>query len=406
MNEFYSAPATPIDFSVAKSKQIRDQWAAIEAAFDKLDGRIAFVALGGTADALTATLAFPPEAYSDGFMLNGKISATNTGAVTLNVNGLGAADVVGRDGSPLQAGDLIADSVETFFYVDGRFMIRAVEGAQGPQGPIGDVEEAPIDGTPYARQDGGWIAAPEGPQGDPGADGADGLTVLNGAGVPGAGLGLDGDFYIDTTAHAIYGPKAAGAWGAGTSLIGPQGPAGVQGPQGVAGPTGAAGADGAGSTWADLGGKPANLTALEGLVGADGKVPYFTGAGAMALAASTALGRSLLNVTTLADLGDLDVLTIADVSLTMPGWIRLNTSAGVLSFMWGSNLISANGMTVVNYPDGGFGTFSCAVISGPAKVGNDAQDNGPSVVSCAAASFNVHNASDVAQTAFWHAVGK
>jgi hypothetical protein len=49
--------------------------------------------------------------------------------------------------------------------------------------------------------------------------------VRSGAGAPAAGLGVVGDFYIDTTAEAIYGPKTAGGWGAATSLIGPPGPA-------------------------------------------------------------------------------------------------------------------------------------------------------------------------------------
>src|SRR3990167_1744333 len=92
-----------------------------------------------------------------------------------------------------------------------------------------------------------------GAQGDPGADGndgaagADGKTVLNGSGAPGAGLGNDGDFYIDTGADAVYGPKTGGAWGSPTNLVGPQGPAGndgaqgdqgIQGIQGVEGPQG------------------------------------------------------------------------------------------------------------------------------------------------------------------------
>lgn len=63
-----------------------------------------------------------------------------------------------------------------------------------------------------------------GATGSTGAAGADGKTVLNGSGAPGSGLGVDGDFYIDTTADDIYGPKTAGAWGSGTSLIGPAGP--------------------------------------------------------------------------------------------------------------------------------------------------------------------------------------
>jgi hypothetical protein len=59
--------------------------------------------------------------------------------------------------------------------------------------------------------------------------GIDGSTVRNGSGVPSSGLGNNGDFYIDTAASKIYGPKTSGAWGSGTSLIGPQGTTGVQG---------------------------------------------------------------------------------------------------------------------------------------------------------------------------------
>lgn len=66
--------------------------------------------------------------------------------------------------------------------------------------------------------------------------GVDGLSVLNGAGAPGAGTGVDGDFYIDTTAHSIYGPKASGAWGSSTSLVGPAGADGAAGATGATGP--------------------------------------------------------------------------------------------------------------------------------------------------------------------------
>lgn len=66
-------------------------------------------------------------------------------------------------------------------------------------------------------------------KGTNGTNGADGRTILNGAGVPGAGLGANGDYYVDNTAHAIYGPKTAGAWGASTPLVGPQGAAGNNG---------------------------------------------------------------------------------------------------------------------------------------------------------------------------------
>jgi hypothetical protein len=66
--------------------------------------------------------------------------------------------------------------------------------------------------------------------GPAGANGTDGNTVLNGTGAPASSLGNDGDFYLDTQADVLYGPKAGGAWPmTGTSLVGPAGPAGTPG---------------------------------------------------------------------------------------------------------------------------------------------------------------------------------
>tara|TARA_R110000868_G_scaffold5681_6_gene33623 strand:- start:19048 stop:19782 length:735 start_codon:yes stop_codon:yes gene_type:complete len=56
--------------------------------------------------------------------------------------------------------------------------------------------------------------------------------VLNGIADPTVNDGRDGDFYINTTTWEIFGPKAAGVWPVGVSLIGPQGPQGIQGPIG------------------------------------------------------------------------------------------------------------------------------------------------------------------------------
>jgi len=84
--------------------------------------------------------------------------------------------------------------------------------------------------------DGSLKTVPDLQLGDPGVDGK---TILNGSGAPAGGTGVDGDFYIDTTANEIYGPKTGGAWGSATSLVGPTGAAGADG---------ADGADGA-ATW-------------------------------------------------------------------------------------------------------------------------------------------------------------
>lgn len=84
------------------------------------------------------------------------------------------------------------------------------------------------------RVNGIWPAGTSmiGPQGIPGN------TVLYGAADPVAGTGVDGNFYINTTTHFMFGPKAAGAWPAGTSLVGPQGPKGDKGDTGGVGPPG------------------------------------------------------------------------------------------------------------------------------------------------------------------------
>lgn len=54
-------------------------------------------------------------------------------------------------------------------------------------------------------------------------------TILSGNGAPDSSVGSDGFFYIDVVATKIYGPKASGAWGGGTSLVGAPGSSGSDG---------------------------------------------------------------------------------------------------------------------------------------------------------------------------------
>lgn len=76
----------------------------------------------------------------------------------------------------------------------------------------------------YAR-DGGVYTLIGNLKGATGAAGADGRTILYGTAAP-TSEGANGDFYIRTTTNFIYGPKAAGSWPAGTSLVGPTGATG------------------------------------------------------------------------------------------------------------------------------------------------------------------------------------
>lgn len=69
----------------------------------------------------------------------------------------------------------------------------------------------------------------KGSNGTNGTNGTNGNTVLNGSGAPSNALGVNGDFYIDTVANFIYGPKASGSWPAGVSMKGPDGADGADG---------------------------------------------------------------------------------------------------------------------------------------------------------------------------------
>jgi hypothetical protein len=86
------------------------------------------------------------------------------------------------------------------------------------------------------KTSGGWGAVAcniRGPAGAPGATGATGYSpqYIVAAGVPGAGVGNNGDMYINSTTSDVYGPKASGAWGGIVCNI--KGAAGAAGPPGV-----------------------------------------------------------------------------------------------------------------------------------------------------------------------------
>jgi hypothetical protein len=60
-----------------------------------------------------------------------------------------------------------------------------------------------------------------------------------------ASVGNVGDFYIDTSADAIYGPRTSSGWGGPTSLAGAPGAPGTPGTPGTPGAPGAPGTPGA-----------------------------------------------------------------------------------------------------------------------------------------------------------------
>jgi len=214
-------------------------------------------------------------------------------------------------------------------------------GSTGPTGPTG-------------------ITGATGTAGTNGTNGVDGLTILNGSGAPASGLGVNGDFYIDTTANAVYGPKAAGAWGSATSIIGPTGSAGatgatgsqgIQGIQGVTGTTGATGAAGTngtngtnGSTWYSAAGAPSTTHA-------DGDYYLNTTNGDVYKQVTGAWGSPIENLRGPTGAGTGDALVAnplsqfaATTSLQLKGVMSDETGTGALVFATSPALVTPTGI--------------------------------------------------------------
>ncbi|MBL7765061.1 MAG: collagen-like protein [Chitinophagaceae bacterium] len=180
-------------------------------------------------------------AYNFGGLGLGRIINANYGAVYINGNdGLHVADSVGIGTTTPTARLEVAGQV------------KITGGSPG----AGKVLVSDANGLAS------WQIGATGPAG------ADGKTILNGNVNPSAATGVNGDFYINTATNQIFGPKTAGVWGSGTSLIGPAGAAGATGP---AGPTGATGPQGPiGLTGATGPQGPIGLTGPAGPTGATG----------------------------------------------------------------------------------------------------------------------------------------
>ncbi len=86
------------------------------------------VTAAGTADALTLTYAVAPASYTAGLTLSFFASAaSNTGAATVNVNGLGVRNIVRRDGSTaLSAADITANALCTIVYDGSAFRLLSI----------------------------------------------------------------------------------------------------------------------------------------------------------------------------------------------------------------------------------------------------------------------------------------
>lgn len=163
---------------------------------------------------------FTIQRYADnGALLGTALTITRaTGAVTLggNLTVNGSTALNGATATTPPPGDN-STAVATTAWVDALVATNpgppgptGPQGPPGPQGPAGAQGSTGATGPPGATgpQGPAGQAGATGPQGPPGAPGT-GTDILTGTGAPATSLGADGDFYVDTAADIMYGPKLA-----------------------------------------------------------------------------------------------------------------------------------------------------------------------------------------------------
>ena len=124
-------------------------------------------------------------------------------------------------------------------------------GMGAPGSTVGADNDSYIDTTTgifYLRTSGTWsqvfsmATGPQGPQGTAGTNGTNGTngnTILSGTVNPSNTTdGVNGDYYLNLSTYTLFGPKSAGVWGDGVSIIGSDGATGATGAAGPTGPKG------------------------------------------------------------------------------------------------------------------------------------------------------------------------
>ena len=115
MTALYTATGAPIAQVRGTSASIRNEFMLIQSGFAALPVS-AYAVDTGAANAYAVTVAATVNAYTDGLQIILKASHANTGASTVNVNGLGAIVIVHQDGTALQVNDIYANQFVVAIY--------------------------------------------------------------------------------------------------------------------------------------------------------------------------------------------------------------------------------------------------------------------------------------------------
>lgn len=207
-NDFFDSTINLQARTRARAEPINALSQQVEAAFDllpsaaTLDKTIApTVSAGGSANILTVANVAPITAYALGQRVSLLATATNTGAATVNVDGLGAKAIVRGDGNALTAGDITTGRIVDLVYDGTQFRI---------QGTITTIDQAGVDiviAAATAAKDDAEDAATAAEAAQAAAEAAiapytpsDVLAKL--VTVDGTGSGLDADLVRGTTPSA------------------------------------------------------------------------------------------------------------------------------------------------------------------------------------------------------------
>lgn len=139
----------------------RDQYAAAGQVQDQSFTHVATV--GGTADTITLTPTLAISAYAAGHQFSFVASGANTGAVTVNVSGLGAKNLTKEGTVALAAGDIASGAVVRIQYDGTQFQLVSPSATNGDVlGPASATDDriAAFDGTSgKLLKDGGKLIA-------------------------------------------------------------------------------------------------------------------------------------------------------------------------------------------------------------------------------------------------------
>lgn len=130
-NTFFNHDTPLTDNTAYRASNVNDVFEAVELGFDRLPAKDAlnhghhdYLVDSGAADAYVVAFASnAPTAYANGMSFKMKAANANTGASTINVNGIGVKNLTDINGSPLVEGDITTGAILHIAYDGSAFRI-------------------------------------------------------------------------------------------------------------------------------------------------------------------------------------------------------------------------------------------------------------------------------------------